>query len=774
MATFHHAYNGIPAVREHVSAGGPPSFYDDQVPLPFDQLATDLVSGTIGVEIETKTPTVPGFRKKDGTVAVPSASGNGKGATGTDAIIPATALKGMLSSAYEAVTESRLRVFSGHEHRYSQRPAARNAQHVWPAFLSLRNGKRWELKVATSAKQLPRDASYWSDGNKPTPVGLPDDSRVYSDVQSLRSEARHMDSVCFAQQEQKIQKDAYRYIATRIRKDGGSIIDLTKPSASGNAAQQQRMPTVVGDTPQMKGYVVRTRPDNVEEEKPGRKKYEFIFPTCGADITFTITQELFNSLVDVIFDYSQNIFELRKKERRSKADPRRGSTNSRSSEDHSTRLVEGFTRPRLDREAEGDRSAMVVTCDDVKKYLEDLASDALGNKWPGIPVFAGIIGSEGQPHHARIVSLSPSQVGRITTEASLPPAALAEDGGVAPASTISQASPGDRLWGFVGQDAKRDLLEPHALSGRIRISDAVFQADGNTDTNPVENHDTPVTLTLASPKPFSGVPYLRDETGDELEKSSDTSSKNPFPHHRTFLKGQTLIRKVYPTHYGEKEGPQKKTASEADSVMSTRVHSWIRAGSKFATQMEFINLTMQELAILLWLFTPSRLSSGRKGNKIREGYHHIGLGKPLGMGTVRVEAVSLRYHTGRMIARDYAELNGVLGHVTHGTEKAIASIIDDELPDLFSQSVAVRSFKRQAAGWKDQTPVAYPGTPQGSSTHSDVKDHPTLRWFKEREDNRTALDALMCITRDLTDEEQAKLEDLKKKFGMYRFPTLLS
>lgn len=776
MATFHHAYNGIPTVREHISAGGLPSFYDDQVPTPLDQLATDLISGTISVEIETKTPTVAGFRRKDGKIAVPSATGNGEGATDTDAIIPATALKGMLSSAYEAVTESRLRVFSGHEHRYSQRPAARNAQHIWPAFLSLKNGKQWELKVATPVRQPPKDASYWSDGNKPTPVGLPDDSEVYSDVRSLRSEARHMDTVYYSQQRQEVQKDAYRYIATRIRKDGGSVIDLTQPSASGNAAQQQRMPTAVGDTPQMKGYVVRTRPDTFKEEKSGTKKYEFIFPfsTDEDAITIPVSQELFNSLVDVIFDYSQNVFELRKKERQRKADPRRRSTNSRSSEDHSTRLVEGFTRPRLDREAEGDRSAMIVTRDDVKKYLEDLASDALSNEWPGIPVFAGIIGSEGQTHHARVVSLSPSQIGRITTEASLPPAALAEDGGVAPASTISQASPGDRLWGFVGQDTNDDSVEPRALSGRIRVSDAIFQAEGSVDTNPVVIHDTPVTLTLASPKPFSGVPYLRDETGDELEKSSDTSSKNPFPHHRTFLKGQTLIRKVYPTHYGEKEGPQKKTASEADSVMSTRVHSWIKAGSKFATQMEFINLTMQELAILLWLLAPSRLSSGRKGNKIREGHHHIGLGKPLGMGTVRVEAVSLRYHTGKMIARDYAELNGVLGHVTHGTEKAIASIIDDELPDLFSQSVVVRSFKRQAAGWKDQTPVAYPGTPQGSSTHSDVKDHPTLRWFKEREDNRTELDTLMSITQVRTDKEQEKLEELEKEFGKYRFPTLLS
>lgn len=290
---------------------------------------------------------------------------------------------------------------------------------------------------------------------------------------------------------------------------------------------------------------------------------------------------------------------------------------------------------------------------------------------------------------------------------------------------------------------------------------------------PVVNHSIPVMLTLASPKPFSGVPYLRDESGDELEKSSGHSGKKPFPHHRTFLKGQTLIRKVYPTHYKAQAEEQKNPGSEADSAMSTHIHSWIRAGSKFTTQVKFFNLTMQELAILLWLLTPSRLSAGKKANKVSEGRHHIGLGKPLGMGTVRVEATSLQYSSGRTLARGYAELNGVLGHEAHTKQKKMVSIIDDELPESFSRSVAVRSFRRQAAGWKDQTPVSYPGAPEGSSSQSDIKDHPTLQWFRKREDNRTKLYTLMSLTRDLTDDEQTNLEELEEAFGKYRFPPLL-
>ena len=158
----------------------------------------------------------------------------------------------------------------------------------------------------------------------------------------------------------------------------------------------------------------------------------------------------------------------------------------------------------------------------------------------------------------------------------------------------------------------------------------------------------------------------------------------------------------------------------------------------------------------------------------KKGEQGFGRASPYRPRQTPRNGISLQYSSGGTLARSYAELNGVLGHEARTKQKKIVSIIDDELPESFSRSVAVRSFRRQAAGWKDQTPVVYPGAPEGSSSQSDVKDHPTLQWFKKREDNRTKLYTLMTLIRDLTDAEQTNLEELEKEFGKYRFPTLLS
>ena len=114
MSRFHHAYNGIPTLRS-----GESFFADGGAPC-LDHLGKDSYSGTLKLTIETKTPLITAWRDETGRLVVPSASGNSQGATSdADAIIPATSLKGVLSSAYEEVTQSRFRVF-GDEHRQAQ------------------------------------------------------------------------------------------------------------------------------------------------------------------------------------------------------------------------------------------------------------------------------------------------------------------------------------------------------------------------------------------------------------------------------------------------------------------------------------------------------------------------------------------------------------------------------------------------------------------------------------------------------------------------------
>ena len=162
----------------------------------------------------------------------------------------------------------------------------------------------------------------------------------------------------------------------------------------------------------------------------------------------------------------------------------------------------------------------------------------------------------------------------------------------------------------------------------------------------------------------------------------------------------------------------------------------------------------------------------------RRGYHHLGFGKPLGMGTVRVNAISCCLVSGSTLAQQYISLNGVNGHFSeialeNGQTEKIKNIniqghIDDHLPTKFTASLPVKCFRRQACGWQDGLPVCYPTEQPKSAASSSTSDNPTLTWFRKREDNRVKLASLY----DHANAERKQIEDAESQFGPYSFPTL--
>ena len=69
-AAWHHAYNGIPAVRdEHAFSEAPEDqgareFYGDAAMEGHDHLSRERLSGEIEVKIRVKTPTLPAHQTK--------------------------------------------------------------------------------------------------------------------------------------------------------------------------------------------------------------------------------------------------------------------------------------------------------------------------------------------------------------------------------------------------------------------------------------------------------------------------------------------------------------------------------------------------------------------------------------------------------------------------------------------------------------------------------------------------------------------------------------
>ena len=81
ITMWHHAYNGIPAIREpHDGNGANSALYKDDVPSGHDHLAAGCLSGEFAVKIVAASPTIPGQQTADGRVVVASRSGNPKSA----------------------------------------------------------------------------------------------------------------------------------------------------------------------------------------------------------------------------------------------------------------------------------------------------------------------------------------------------------------------------------------------------------------------------------------------------------------------------------------------------------------------------------------------------------------------------------------------------------------------------------------------------------------------------------------------------------------------
>jgi len=232
----------------------------------------------------------------------------------------------------------------------------------------------------------------------------------------------------------------------------------------------------------------------------------------------------------------------------------------------------------------------------------------------------------------------------------------------------------------------------------------------------------------------------------------------------TFQDRQVLIRKTYPTHRFLVDGSSRGHLPLAESVSSspgpseTVVGSFLTPGAQFSTSISFENLTREELAVLMWLLNPGSLISKKEKNAKKKkfralgwkqvGYHHLGFGKPLGLGSVEIRAENIEVYEGRNFGQMYEDLSGCLGCADAADIKPILcqssmSDISNWLPPGFSQRLAVRAFVRSAYGWDDSDkngnypaagdPVSYPGA---SRPFGDDELSPIITWFQERERNR--------------------------------------
>lgn len=235
-----------------------------------------------------------------------------------------------------------------------------------------------------------------------------------------------------------------------------------------------------------------------------------------------------------------------------------------------------------------------------------------------------------------------------------------------PAGAFDELSPADRVFGWVRQlDGQAvESQEPGvAYRGHLRIE----PGDEQPDAQSIDRSFTPLRLTtLNSPKPEQFLFYLGDKKGQPL----DGVAKQPNRGYRVETNGASKRlrgRKVYLTHRDvvddtsywtppdQAGAPQLADGRHREYLalkgtndkLITTISSWVKPGTTFHYTIRLDNLNPLELGALLWLLT------------LDDGYHHkIGLGKPLGFGAVDVRADLSRANvfTGHAMRERYRSL----------------------------------------------------------------------------------------------------------------------
>ncbi|MFC2777418.1 MAG: CRISPR-associated RAMP family protein [Pauljensenia sp.] len=706
MSTFHYAYNGISTKRSEEPC------FKDRVPDSLDHLAPGTYSGTLKLTIKTKTPLITAWRDSNGRLVIPSASGKAEGANNdTDVIIPATSLKGVLSSAYEAVTQSRFRVF-GDDQRQAQFRYTPDHPQSWQnngippwktGFLRVTpgdNGPQWSIHLQQCAllpDSIDAGVAFTPPGFRHPILGgfhmvkrgqgqektriehsEAEETAVENMLTTLRQHTPHLSKVTSFEAFKQQRHNKSHLIVSKV--NNIALCESRSPD--------KHAPTTI----ECNGYIVRLTkvPDTGElklEDRLMATKYnEYIFYTDkGTPKAKPIQLDINSPFVAIVL-----------KAVRIASNPATNKGARHTLIDKAIQYIE--------RKGDEGKVHKKITPENIYEFLLDEAVHE-----PGIPLFARKR-SKGE------WELAFSQLGRSATPGSLSPSQLAKKGNINPARSIAETSAADRLWGFAAQDPA-DSVSP-ALKGRIYLTNArLLPKVGTTHLQRSRTGEGWIPPTLAEPKPWTAQPYLRRADGSGIFETERSEC---------FTDQHALIRKTYPTHRfllasgGRSVLNRKGTPSQLPGS-ELLIGSYVKAGAVFESTLRFEGLSARELSVILWLLNPEMIVPNPQRAEGECGFFHLGLGKPLGLGTVCIRGEVLTLIASESLASSYRDLKGVLSlEETTGSGEEQRSLaaelasVTEALPSTISKqtSLAVRAFVRSAYGWKGdgderRDPVSY-------------------------------------------------------------------
>ena len=182
-----------------------------------------------------------------------------------------------------------------------------------------------------------------------------------------------------------------------------------------------------------------------------------------------------------------------------------------------------------------------------------------------------------------------------------------------PCSSLKSLCPACKLFGFTPDN--KNAGSTKSLKGRLYFSSATPKPGSQ-----ISFKENTLLKILGSPHPTSTNFYLTNKK----EKKTITVENGGYDAKNAALRG----RKFYWVQ-GNGEHPLSESAFKSSNpAQASPFNRWVELlepGTVFTFNIDFENLTQEELSLLLWAI---ELDDGM--------YHRLGMGKPLGLGTVKL------------------------------------------------------------------------------------------------------------------------------------------
>jgi CRISPR-associated protein (TIGR03986 family) len=689
---FHNPYNFVPALpRAKVT-----NELGDRQPVGHDRYLPGHWSGSIRVKITTKTPLLipDAFQvsEENDHKTFPLRTLDNK------PYLPPTSIKGMLRAAYEAVTNSRLSIFSGHDDLLVYRMPAKVGIEMVPARIE--NGQiilypgssniqydgrpsgamyaAWLPMYDRSSSQVANRAIKFPDGSLP----------------------QHRQKVnAWLEKYEKIGQSGVIFSYWRVCQivPAEQSLENRQPSR-GQDSQNHRS---TGEYKQVTGFVCITN-KNIDG-----KHDERVFFSDRHLEPIDISKDLRTKWQQLIENY-QNI--------------------------HKDEVKAGANSPPALNHSIWSRH---VTGGSGELELSD-----------GTLCYAHVY--ENDREQIEVINLYPVMIARSLFARS--PADLLEDR-LQPASNIKELSPADRVFGWINQAGNG------AYRGNLRISDVQCTSKDpiqNLETGlplAILGQPKPQQGRFYAAEDERGTPFAAGVPKHQFyQLGTGLRGRKVYPHHQSLpnnywdtpLEDRTKIDNEgtfqeyrRPKKLLEQKSTQNratsqrvtpkpviKKISEQQDSQNRSINAWVKPDVTFECSIEITNLSSVELGALLWLLSLPP-----------DSFHRLGGGKPLGFGSVAVsvdwDATDLR--RGEDWRDFYSSLVTIPASDRFDSTTVIAdfrSAVEEKegYGKEFAEVSFIKAFCQAARGFSDGKPIHYPRT--------SVKPNPegeAFKWFTENE-----------------------------------------